>query len=231
MQDIIAAVDTLVVADTLNAVVNAIPVDQQVEFYKELLASQKSTYDLFVFILLGILTVFVGGTLIYNIKTAKKDVKKHTEKILNKQKEIIIKKIRKDFEDELNSMKGDSARMFANMSKGEGTAWDLVTTISWWGDAVMRYSLCSDRGNMLNISVDALLEDIQKANNVKKEFKRNYLKIHDDYEDLKTNIDQIPDLLYDKKKEIKAWLSEIENAVPPDPADIEVAPPGAEPED
>lgn len=213
MQELIAiAGDTTAIADTLfTAAIQVIPESQQVEFYKELLASQKSTYELYVFLLLGILTVFVGGTLIYNIKTAKEDVKKHVERILEEQKEEYIEKIRKDYQDELNEIKGDSARLFAIMTLKKETPMDLVVSISWWGVAVKCYSLCAD-GELLSISVNSLHTNIQKANNVKQEFNKLYLEIYDDYETINEEIDHIPDILSNKRKEIKTLLDEIKNA-------------------
>ena len=84
-------------------------------------------------------------------------------------------------------------------------------SISWWGVAVKCYSLCDD-GELLSISVSSLLTNIQKANNVKQEFNKLYLEIYDDYETINEEIDHIPDILSNEKKEIKAFLSEIENA-------------------
>ena len=205
--------DSAAVVDIVNAVLDTIPESQQLEFYKELLASQKSTYELYVFLLLGILTVFVGGTLIYNIKTAKEDVKKHVERILEEQKEEYIEKIRKDYQDELNVIKGDSARLFAIMTLIKETPLELVVSISWWGVAVKCYSLCA-AGEYLSISVKSLLTNIQKANNVKQEFNKLYLEMYDDYETINEEIDHIPDILSNEKKEIKTLLDEIKNAEP-----------------
>ena len=56
---------------------------------------------------------------------AKRDVRRHTEKILKEQKDEYIEKIKKDFKDELNERKSDSARLFANILSERGNPWNL----------------------------------------------------------------------------------------------------------
>ena len=56
---------------------------------------------------------------------AKRDVRRHTEKILKEQKDEYIEKIKKDFKDELNEIKSDSARLFANILSERANPWNL----------------------------------------------------------------------------------------------------------
>lgn len=105
----------------------------------------------------------------------------------------------------------------------------IALCIRWWSVAVKHYTLC-DAGEMTNKCVNAIYDNLQVANELKAEFKKEYFKVYNNFDKLREKIEIIPEILFEKKIQIEGILDEIENAELDSP-NPEGAPQGDKPEE
>ncbi len=231
MLDLITIVDSTAVADTLKAVVNAIPADKQVEFYKELLASQTHTSDLINRTLIGILAAFtLVAIALLGINFWWMVVR--INKKLENQKEVFdntINKIKAEQEVDFHLIRGNIELSFAYTNAGYKTPRGYVIAIDSMQEALIEYHKAKEFERMGDCAKDflsILTDSIPQKQQVKIEI--NEIQIIT-FDQIKKTVGLIPDTYSKVKKEILELITEIENAEPPD-TDLPIAPPSAEPE-
>jgi hypothetical protein len=204
--------DTIIVRDTIVKIIefkSKITADN-VEFYKELLNSQNQTYNLIVFIFLGIIALFAGATWLYNRKLAKREIIKHTNKIFAKEKNKLITEFTKEFESELNLMKGESARLFAINCSGNHPN-KLKNKFFWWLQCVNYYQR-GGKGKAVAFATKKSLQSIKEIfeQEKEKECKNIILEKELDLDEFFYNIiESIPEELHDSKVEIKKLFDKL----------------------
>jgi hypothetical protein len=204
--------DTIIVRDTIVKIIefkSKITADN-VEFYKELLNSQNQTYNLIVFIFLGIIALFAGATWLYNRKLAKREIIKHTNKIFATERDKLITEFAKEFESELNLMKGESARLFAINCTGDHSN-NLKNKFFWWLQCVNYYQR-GGKGKAVAFATKNSLKSIKEIFEKRKkiECKKLILEMEEDLDKCFYNIiENIPDELHDSKVEIKKLFDKL----------------------
>ncbi|QCE40228.1 hypothetical protein [Psychroserpens sp. NJDZ02] len=195
-----------IIRDTIVKVIQ--PISDNSEIYKEIINSQSQTYNILIVVFLGIIALFAGATWLYNKKIVKTEIIKETDKIFQEEKEKLIKQFKTEFEGELNFVKGESARLFANSIKG-GKPGDNSNKFYWWMQCI-KYYKAIDKGKAVRISTEKALYALNKCIETKEKSKNYILEA---YPELTSNfydiIEIIPDALDKEKSEIKKLTDEL----------------------
>ena len=193
-----------VIRDTIVKIIEKTtlqPISDNSEIYKEIINSQNQTYNL-------IIVVFLGIIALYNRKIVRAEIIKETDKIFNEEKDKLTKQIKAEFEGELNFLKGESARLFANNIKGEKPG-DYSNRYYWWMQCV-KYYKAIDKGKGVRISTENALNSLEKCIDTKAESKEYILETYPDlvahFYDI---IEIIPNELDAEKSRIKNLTNEL----------------------
>jgi len=198
--------DTIVIRDTIYKTLSTTKIDKA-DIYKDILENQTETYNTILVVFLGIIALFAGATYLYNTKIAKSEMIKHADEIFNKEKDVILSKIKEDFEEEMNMMKGDNARLYAVNSNGtEGHK--IATSLHWWCLCIDYYRLAKN-GAAVRFAVENAIVMGNKSLTKRVECKEKLLQIVPNIETLITIFDKLPDELSDEKKELKKIITDI----------------------
>ncbi|ANW96080.1 hypothetical protein AXE80_07220 [Wenyingzhuangia fucanilytica] len=199
-----------IVRDTIVKVIEKTiqPISDNSEIYKEIINSQSQTYNLIIVVFLGIIALFAGATWLYNKKIVKAEIIKETDKVFKKEKDKLIKQFKTEFEGELNFVKGESARLFANSIDGTDPG-DYSNKYYWWMQCV-KYYKAIDKGKGVRISVENALHSLTKAIETKEESKKYIIKTYPELdENFYDIIKIIPNELDKEKSEIKELTEEL----------------------
>lgn len=208
-KDTIIIKNTIVIRDTLIKTIEKVveTKSDNTEIYKEILASQTQVYNLIMVFFLGIIALFAGATWLYNKKLAKSEIIEHTDKVFAAEKEVIMKQIKEEFEIEINSMKGESARLFALANEGDAAP-QIVNQFNWWCYCIKFYIL-SDNGIAARMACDSALEAGESASKQLEECKSQMLEFYPDDENLYYEIFELmPDILTTEKKKLIDYTKE-----------------------
>ena len=135
---------------------------------------------------------------------------KHTNKIFAKEKDKLITEFTKEFESELNLMKGESARLFAISCTGIHPN-TLKNKFYWWLQCINHYQR-GGKGKAVAFSTKKTLESIKEIFDKGKEIecKKLILENEQDLDERFYNIiENIPDELHDSKVEIKKLFDKL----------------------
>ncbi|WP_047547411.1 hypothetical protein [Psychroserpens sp. Hel_I_66] len=199
-----------IIRDTIVKIIEKTihPVSDNSEIYKEIINSQNQTYNLIIVVFLGIIALFAGATWLYNKKIVKTEIIKETDKIFQEEKDKLIQEFKAEFEGELNFVKGESARLFANSIKGKKPG-DYSNKFYWWMQCV-KYYKAIDKGKGVRISTENALHALEKCIETTEESKKFILET---YPELASNfydiIEIIPNELDKEKSEIKKLTDEL----------------------
>lgn len=200
-----------VIRDTIVKIIEKTtlqPISDNSEIYKEIINSQNQIYNFIIVVFLGIIALFAGATWLYNRKIVRAEIIKETDKIFNEEKEKLTKQIKAELEGELNFLKGESARLFANNIKGKKPG-DYSNKYYWWMQCV-KYYKAIDKGKGVRISTENALHNLEKCIDTKEESKEFILET---YPNLVTNfydiIEIIPNELNAEKSKIKKLTNEL----------------------
>lgn len=207
--------DTIILKDTVFQTLNntLLTTSEMADIYKEIINSQTQTYNFIIYVFLGIIALFAGATWLYNKKIVLKEIKDETENIFNVEKVKIINDIKTEYEQELNFLKAERARLFA-LTINSNASDDLLLKFAWWMNAVYYYQIAerglgTRKGCMMAINV---LENILKENNISKEIYDEYIT---NKESITINeiIEKLPYELNPEKEKLKKMLAEIETGI------------------
>ena len=193
-----------IIRDTIVKVIEKTlqPTSDNSEIYKEIINSQSQTYNTLIVVFLGIIALFAGATWLYNKKIVKSEIIKETDKIFQKEKEKLIKQFKKEFESELNFVKGENARLFANSIKGVRPG-DLSNRFYWWTQCIKFYNAI-DKGKGVSISTKNALTALEKAMEKEAECREYLLEAYPDIDICFFDIiNNIPEELHEEKAQIK----------------------------
>lgn len=201
--------DTVIIHDTIHAIVEK---NIDAELYKTLIQSQQSSYNLMMFIFLGIITIFAGATWYYNYKIKKNEIIKEIKKLFKIEKEKFTESYKKEFNNELDFIKGERSRLFAITLNRINENNDFKLNIQEyfrWLEALIHYHkcgklpgvrLCSDEIKKLISIIEPEISSKQCKMN-----KQDIINSKDDLESL----DKISDILSKEKDLIKNFSDKI----------------------
>lgn len=202
--------DTIIIKDTIYKTITATKIDKA-EVYKDILTNQTETYNTIFIVFFGLLALFAGATYLYNTKLAKSQIIKHTDKVFAIEKEKLMKHIKEDFEKELNSMKGESARLFA-LACENGDDDDInmiVHRFNWWCTCIDYYRL-AEYGQGVRMAVDNAIITIEVGINIKEAFKNKLLEMYPDCQvDFNETFDELPLELLNEQTKLRKLFKEV----------------------
>lgn len=130
------------------------------DIYKEIIHSQTETYNFIIIVFFGLITLFLGASWLYNKHLAKGEIIKHTDEIFAKEKEKLIKEFKSEFEIELASMKGESARLFA-LACNKATPSGISNSFYWWVQCIKFYKK-ANKGSAVRFCCERAIEALEK---------------------------------------------------------------------
>lgn len=180
--------------------------NQTIEFLKTLLERQENMYEFLFMILIGITTILVGSTWLWNFFISKKQISLEIEKkskfFENKVKEIEENQktyINAQIDLKLSRVQIDISRLFAIISKDKKMS---GVSLAWWLNC-LRNSIESKNDKLIRIAADqiiSLLADTELTT-----YRSDFFEM----ESTLKMIEQLPDLLHDEKLTIIKKLKKL----------------------
>lgn len=207
--------DTIIIRDTVFQAVNntMLTTSEMADIYKEIINSQTQIYNSILYVFLGLVALAAGITWFYNTRTVKSKIKKETENIFNEEKVKIITDIKSEYEIELNYLKAERARLFAN-SITDDKCYSHMLKFRWRMEAIYYYNK-TGKGEATRHSVTSAIETLKKALQDIPEAKKIYEEKM--FADAPVNMNEIirslPDELNPEKEKLKKMLAEIETGI------------------
>ncbi|WP_264537101.1 hypothetical protein [Flavobacterium sp. N1736] len=201
---------TVIIKDTIYASVQKLTENStDVEIYKKILENQSQTYTLILGGFVGVLALFATGTYLYQTRIAKTDIEKQTNKIFKREKERLADNVKKEINQELYKMKGESARLFANQCTNTTPA-TRVQLFYWCCQCIKYYGLCENGGSAVRASCRRAIRAAEYLNNNKLTCKPVLLNKHPDLNKKFYSIfDKIPKELTEEKEKLVELLNDI----------------------
>jgi hypothetical protein len=138
----------------------------------------------------------------------KSEIIKETDKIFQKEKTKLMKEFKKEFDSELNLIKGETARLFANSIKGSEPG-NLSNRFYWWIQCIKFYGAI-DSGEALSRSVENALSALKGVMLKEVECRVFILESYPRTDECFFNIiENIPKLLHKEKAEIKSLTEKL----------------------
>ncbi len=198
---------------------DTIPQSDMIEAYQELIQAQQSTYSFLLYAFLGIVTIFTGSIVYFNIVRIKNQIRELTQEIFTEEKkdliskiseysEIRYKKIEKNYRNKFLEIEAESARLFGlTASDKEGISWAAIT-ISWLLGAISKYAELDSYDlirKLLNIIV-LKIEWVKLEKDGVRKFAKCYdqnIKLSDDFKKIKS----IPDYYSAERNQILEFFN------------------------
>ena len=234
--EIAALTDTITVflRDTLTQ-------SNLIEPYRELIESQRATYNFILIAFLGILGLFTAITWIYYFKISRRQIRKNAQKIFDEERSNIISSIKEEYdkkftklEDSLNKrflvIEATSSRLFA-IALPDKDSEDIANKVAWWMRALEEYIELNE-GYFTNVSIEAIIELLERLNS-DEILKQGYIVNNKDfikqgfnysYEYFIKIVNKIPDTLTDKRIKIKDFFDSIKGEISEGEKDKETKP-------
>lgn len=136
---------------------------QLIDVYKTILDQQSTTYSLLIWTFVGITTLIVGSTWLWNFLYSKRKIHQEIQELLskelkdfsNKSKKLItesVDKTQKLLIKNTMGLKADSARMFALYCE---TTDNYTGAVNWWSIALNDYIEMGE-SRLIRISTESL---------------------------------------------------------------------------
>lgn len=170
-----------VLTDTITTIINeTLNQSDLIDPYKEIIESQRSTYNFIIYIFLAILGIIGSIAAYIYFKKSKDMIKEITKEIFDEERKIIISSIKDEYdkkfkeigeklEEEFAHIQATNARLFASTINGDK---DPANKMVWMFTA-LEYYIIIDQGNFIYTMVQGirhLCELLTKNEELKKKF-------------------------------------------------------------
>ena len=147
--------------DTIVKIIDQAPNlgTNEAELYRELINSQTQTYNLIVFVFMGLVTIFAAATWWFNTRTTKQIILKKTEEIFENEREKLLNKVTGGFSGDIDNLKVEIFRLFAMSNEGPSIT-DHCIAFGWWMMA-MEINIRRSRGVALRNGIDRAIKKIE----------------------------------------------------------------------
>lgn len=196
------------------------------DVYDKIISTQQAEFTALITVFIAVIGIIGYATYLYNRKIAKEEIKAQVDEIFTNEKDAFLTGVKKEFQNELNFQKGESARLFTisnyndlkvfdsskeEVRKSDSYLLKLNACISWLFTAIENYMLCKN-ASKIRICVDFLLVLLERVvdEKIEKEYYAYLIaKGEDDYNEFYNLIKKIDDALKPEKKKIIELLDKI----------------------